>query len=83
MRGKAMTRLGPNRRSALGILADAPRGLTAALLAHYGIDPATLDTLVRDGLVRAQPETIIAGGTRSAVQRFKITDEGRRVLDAG
>ena len=77
-----MTRLGPNRRSALGILADAPRGLTAALLAHYGIDPATLDTLVRDGLVRAQPETIIPG-TRSAVQRFKITDEGRRVLDAG
>jgi len=48
-----------------------------------GEEPATLDTLVRDGLVRAQPETIISDGTRSAVQRFKITDEGRRVLDAG
>ncbi len=76
-------RLGPDRRGALGILADAPHGLTEpTLLAHGGFDRATLASLISDGLARAQPETVTVGGGRSEVRRIMITDAGRRVLDS-
>ena len=74
-------RLGPERRGALGILADAPHGLTEGLLLTHGIATDTIASLVRDGLATARPETMKAGGQAIKVKRVKITDAGQRALD--
>jgi hypothetical protein len=79
-----MVRLGPDRRSVLGILADAPYGLTEAiLLAHCGgFDRRTIDSLISDGLVNIHSGSATSDGQRTG-PRLKITDAGRRVLDSG
>ena len=74
-------RLGPERRGALGILADAPHGLTEGLMLIYGIATETIASLVRDGLATAQPETMKAGGMTIEVNRVKITDTGLRAIE--
>jgi hypothetical protein len=69
-------RLGPDRRTALGILADAPHGLTEEiLLAHGAFDSTTLASLISDGLATAKSD--VRRG-----RRFKITEAGRRRLEA-
>src|SRR5580692_10545623 len=50
--------LGPERRSALGILADAPHGLTEALLMAHGVTTKLLADLVRDGLATTRRESV-------------------------
>jgi hypothetical protein len=72
-------RLGPERRGALGILADAPRGLTEALMLAHGITAETIESLVRDGLATSQPESTRAGGRTN---RVKITDTGLQALES-
>jgi hypothetical protein len=69
-------RLGPERRSALGILADAPHGLTEAMLMAHGVA-----SLVRDGLATVQRESVKAGGGRVEVLRIWITDAGRKAIE--
>jgi len=59
-------RLGPERRSALGILVDAPHGLTEALLAAHGVTTELLASLVRDGLATVRRESVNAG--RKAIE---------------
>jgi hypothetical protein len=74
-------RLGPERRGALGILADAPRGLTEGFMLAYGFTPETIASLVRDGLATMRPETMKAGGRTIEVIRVKITDAGLQALE--
>jgi hypothetical protein len=73
--------LGPERRSALGILADAPRGLTEAMLTTHGVTGKLIAGLVRDGLATVQAESVQAGGQRVEVRRVRITDAGRRAVE--
>jgi hypothetical protein len=74
-------RLGPERRGALGILADAPRGLTEGFILAYGFTPETIASLVRDGLATMRPETAKTGCGTIEVTRVKITDAGLRALE--
>jgi hypothetical protein len=74
-------RLGPERRSALGILADAPRGLTEAMLMAHGFTTELLADLVRDGLATEQRESVKAGGRQTAVTRVNIKDAGRKAIE--
>jgi len=74
-------RLGPERRSALGILADAPRGLTEELLLARGFTREVLASLVRDGLATTRTETTREGGREVEAVRMRITDVGRRAIE--
>ena len=74
-------RLGPERRSALGILADAPHRLTEAILLAHGFTTELLASLVRDGLASVQRQSMKAGGGDVEVTRVKITDAGRRAIE--
>ena len=74
-------RLGPERRGALGILADAPHGLTEGMLLAHEIAADTIASLVRDGFATAQTERVHAGGQTINVKRVKITDAGLRALE--
>jgi hypothetical protein len=74
-------RLGPERRGALGILADAPRGLTEGFMLAYGFTPETIASLARDGLATMRPETMKAAGRTIEVIRVKITDGGLQALE--
>jgi hypothetical protein len=74
-------RLGPERRGALGILADAPRGLTEGFMLAQGFTPQTIASLVRDGLATMRPESMKEGGRTIEVIRVKITDAGLQALE--
>jgi hypothetical protein len=68
-------------RGALGILGDAPRGLSEAFMLAHRFTPETIASLVRDGLTTMRPETMRAGGPTIEVIRVKITDAGLRALE--
>jgi len=74
-------RLGPERCSALGILADAPRGLTEDLLLARGFTREVLASLVRDGLATTRTEITRGGGREVEAVRMRITDAGRRAIE--
>jgi hypothetical protein len=74
-------RLGPERRGALGVLADAPRGLTEGFMLAHGFTPETIASLVRDGLATTRREPMRAGGQTIEVIRVKITDAGMRAIE--
>jgi len=74
-------RLGPERRSALGILVDAPDGLSQGLVLAHGITPETIESLVRDGLATARGELMTADGRTIPFTRVKITDAGLRAIE--
>ena len=76
-------RLGPERRDALGILADAPDGLTEGMLLAHGVEPNTILSLVSDGLATTHSEKMRAGGQTIQVTRVKITEIGRRRVSEG
>jgi hypothetical protein len=73
--------LGPERRSVLGLLADAPLGLTEAMLMAHGFTIELLASLVRDGLATVRRESVNAGGRRVEVTRIRITDAGRKAIE--
>jgi hypothetical protein len=73
-------RLGPERRSAL-VLADAPRGLTEAMLMAHGVTTALLASLVRDGLATTRLESVKMGERLAEVTRVNITDAGRKAIE--
>jgi hypothetical protein len=81
MRAPRIPRLGPERRGALGILADAPHGLTDGLMLAHGVTAKTIASLVRDGLATTRPETMKVGSTTIEVTRVKITDAGLRAIE--
>jgi hypothetical protein len=67
-----------DRRRALRLLADAPEGVTEALMLAHGFRVELLTDLCIAGLAIAKPEHIRAGGRTMEVVRMKIT-EARRI----
>ncbi len=71
------------KRRVLAMLAESPAGATEAMMTAHGFPTALLVKLVRAGLATATTERMVAGGRTMQVARIRITDAGRRVLDAG
>ncbi len=69
------------QRRALQLLASSPFGTTEAIMLAHGFTRRTLAGLVRAGLARAQRETIKAGSQPIEVERVRITNAGRRMLE--
>ena len=69
------------QRRALRLLADAPEGMTEALMMAHGFNSELLVDLCIAGLAIAKVERMIAG-RRTVVVRLKITEAGRQALTA-
>jgi hypothetical protein len=69
-----------DRRRALRLLADAPKGMTEALMLAHGFRVELLVDLCIAGLAIATPERMVAGARRVEVVRMKITEAGRQAL---
>jgi hypothetical protein len=69
------------QRQALELLAASPRGCTKGRLLADGFTVDMLADLVREGLARAQRGTLRVGGRQIKVERFHITDAGRKALE--
>jgi hypothetical protein len=72
--------LSAEQRRALEMLAGSPCGATKARLLGDGFTVDMLADLVREGLATAQRETLRAGGREIRVERYRITDAGRRAI---
>ena len=70
------------QRRALRLLADAPEGMTEALMMAHGFNSELLVDLCIAGLAIAKVERMIAGGRTVEVVRLKITEAGRQALTA-
>ena len=74
----------PNpRRRALELLAASRDGCTEAIMLAHGFTVEQMVDLCVAGLVTATPERIVAGGRTIEVATMRITEAGRRALDAG
>ena len=74
-------RLSPEWRQALQMLASSPRGATEEVLVlGHGFSRDMLAMLVLAGLAKVVSETVRAGGSTIKVERYLITDDGRRAL---
>ena len=62
------------QRRALRLLADAPEGMTEALMMAHGFNSELLVDLCIAGLAIAKVERMIAGGRTVEVVRLKITE---------
>jgi hypothetical protein len=70
------------RRLALQLLAGSSRGATEdLLLLAHGFSRDMLAGLVLAGLATVVTETVRAGGPATKVERYRITDDGRRALE--
>ena len=73
--------LSVEQRRALEMLDSSQgSGCTKSLWVAHGFTLAMLVSLVRDGLVDVQSETLSDGGRTIEMVWIGITDEGRRVL---
>ena len=70
------------QRRALRLLADAPEGMTEALMMAHGFNSELLVDLCIAGLAIAKVERMIAGRRTVEVVRLKITEAGRQTLTA-
>lgn len=78
----SMCRFSREQRRALKKLAGAPRGLTEHLLLAYGFSVEMLSGLVLAELATVVTEPMRARrGLTIMVERIRITDDGRRVLE--
>jgi hypothetical protein len=73
--------LSAEQRQALELLASGPRGYTKARLLADGFTVDMLADLVREALATAQRETLRVGGRTIRVERYRITDAGRRAIE--
>jgi hypothetical protein len=73
--------LNAEQRQALELIAGGPRGCTKGRLLADGFTVDMLTDLVREGLATAQRETMRVGGRQIRVERYRITDDGRRALE--
>ena len=73
--------LSAEQRQALELLAAGPRGCTKGRLLADGFAVDMLADLVREGLATAQRETMRVGGRQIRVERYLITDAGRKALE--
>jgi hypothetical protein len=70
------------RRRALQLLASSTRGATEDLLVlAHDFSRDMLAGLVLAGLATVVTETVRAGGPSLKVERYRITDVGRRMLE--
>jgi hypothetical protein len=77
------SRLSPERRRVLELLASDRHGVNAEPLVHgHGLSRRVLAGLVRAGLVVAKRTVMKAGGKPIEVVQFRITAAGRRTIDA-
>ena len=77
----ARRRLTQERRRALELLASDPRGVTEALMLAHWFTVTMLGGLVRAGFATVQREVGKAGIKTTGVERYRITDAGRRALE--
>jgi hypothetical protein len=74
-------KLTADQRSALALIAEAPRGVPESVLVDvHGFTVDALAGLVRGGLARVAPEKVRGGGKTIEVVRVMVTDAGRRGL---
>jgi hypothetical protein len=73
-------RLSGSQRRALEILASVPHGATEATMVARGFAPDMLAGLVLAGLATVVTETVRVGAPTIKVERFQITDAGRRAI---
>jgi hypothetical protein len=71
------------RRRALKVLADAPRGLSKEMLVvGRGFSAEMIADLVLDGLATVVTETKSAPrGVTITVERIRITDDGKKAIE--
>ena len=72
--------LNAEQRRALVLLVASPRGCTKGRLLADGFAVEMLADLVSEGLATAQRETMRVGGRTIRVERYRITDAGRRAI---
>jgi hypothetical protein len=73
--------LSVERRRALALFLNAPRGLTeVTLIRVHDFAPELLTSLVRAGLADVVPGTVRAGGRTRTVDRVRITNAGRQAI---
>jgi hypothetical protein len=75
-------RLTADQRRALRLLAGAPHGVTEAMMLAHGFRREMLARLVLRGLATVTTGTMRAGAATMKVERYRITDDGRRALAA-
>jgi hypothetical protein len=75
-------RLADNQRQALEMLARVPRGLTETAMLAHGFTADLLAGLVLAGLATVVTESVRVGGPTIKIERFMITDAGRRAIAA-
>jgi hypothetical protein len=68
------------RRQVLNLLAASPGGYTKGRLLADGFTVDMLADLVREGFATTQRGTLRVGGRTIKVERYRITDDGRRAL---
>jgi hypothetical protein len=74
--------LSAEQRQALEqLIAGGPRGCTKGLLLADGFAADMLADLVREGLATAHRGAVRAGGRQIRVERYRITDAGRKALE--
>lgn len=73
--------LSGEQRQALELLAGGPRGYAKGRLLADGFTVDLLANLVREGLATAHRGRIRAGGREIRVERYRITDAGRRAIE--
>ena len=73
--------LSAEQRRALELLAGGPRGYTKGRLLADGFTVDMLADLVGEGLATTQRETMRVGGRQIRVERYRITDAGRRAIE--
>jgi hypothetical protein len=73
--------LSAEQRRVLELLAGSPRGCTKGRLLADGFTLDMLTDLVREGLATAQRGTLRVGGRQIKVERYRITDVGRRAIE--
>jgi hypothetical protein len=77
-----VTRLTPERRRALKLLARSRHGVNEELLVHsHGFRRPTIVGLVSAGLATAEREVMKAGGKPIEVVRVRITEAGRKMIE--
>lgn len=80
-RSPQKSRLKPESRQALQLLARSPRGATEDVLElGHGFSRETLAMLTLAGLAKLETDTLRVDGGTFTVERLRITDAGRRAL---
>jgi hypothetical protein len=77
----AMGRLSSKAHKALTLLASSPSGADEPLMIAHGFKRGMLDRLVFAGLATIVDETMQTGTSTIEIERYCITDDGRKALN--